>query len=62
MENKIYQEDVSSICVELHDFILQHPVLMDDTDEGFDHFCEFIEQRFDKYFPHLYDGEYRNYN
>lgn len=59
---KIYQEDVSSFIVELSDFIIQHPSLIEDTDEGFDNLAEFVEQRFDKYWPQFYDGEYRNYN
>lgn len=57
---KIYQEDVSSFCLELHDFIVGHPLI--DTEEGFDFLSAFIEQRFNKFWPNLYDGEYKNYN
>lgn len=58
--SKIYQEDVGSFCLELHDFIERHPLAA--TEEGFDYFCNFVEQRFEKFWPQLYDGEYQNYN
>jgi len=59
---KIYQEDVSSFCLEVHDFLMTHPMVYESDEEGFDHLAEFIEQRFDKFWPHLYTGEYQNYN
>ena len=57
---KMYQEDVSSFILELHDYIVRNPLTY--TEEGFDHLAEFVEQRFEKIWPLLYDGEYRNYN
>jgi hypothetical protein len=56
----MYQEDVSSFILELHDYIVRNPLTY--TEEGFDHLAEFVEQRFEKIWPLLYDGEYRNYN
>lgn len=58
---KIYQEDVSSFILELHEYVLHYNGTWEE-DESFDHLQEFIEQRFDKFWPHLYDGEYKNYN
>jgi hypothetical protein len=58
--SKIYQEDVSSFILELHDFIERHPLTT--TEEGFDYLADFVEQRFEKFWPKLYDGEYQNYN
>ena len=58
--SKIYQEDVSSFCLELHSFIENHPSVGEE--EYYDWFQNFVEQRFEKFWPQLYDGEYQNYN
>jgi hypothetical protein len=62
MRSKIYQEEVSSFALEVYETCQQYPLMFIDEDEGFAYFVDFIEQRFDKFWPNLYDGEYRNYN
>lgn len=44
----------------LHTFVETHPLAC--IEEGFDYFSNFVEERFEKFWPQLYDGEYKNYN
>ena len=62
MMSKIYQEDVDAFALELYDFFQNHPLVLEDENEGYMQYHYFLEQRFEKYFSSLYDGDYRNYN
>lgn len=57
--SKINPDDIGTFTLELHDFLVMHP-LITETEEGFDHLLDFVEQRFEKFWSHLI-GE-QNYN
>jgi hypothetical protein len=57
---KIYQDDVDSFMLDLHDFIGRHPLIH--TETGFDYLKDYVEKEFDKRWPHIFTGYYNNYN
>jgi hypothetical protein len=52
----MYQEDVDSICLDIHDWFVRHP--LGTTEEGYDHFREYFEALVSRFST----GDYRNYN
>lgn len=58
----IWQDDVNSFVLELYDYLQRHPLVLQDEDEGYLNFNEFVNERFDKFWPSLYTGDYKNYN
>jgi hypothetical protein len=58
----IWQDEVNSFTLEVYDYLQRHPLVLQDEDEGFSNFHEFINERFDKFWPIDYTGDYRNYN
>ena len=58
----IWQDDVNSFVLELYEYVQTHPVTFEDENEGYGHFQEFVDQRFDKFWSTLYTADYRNYN
>ena len=57
--NKISEEQIDSFILGVHDYIITHPLVMDE-DEGYEHFHEFMHQRFYKYWSYMIKE--RNYN
>jgi hypothetical protein len=58
----IWQDDVNSFVLEVYDYLQRHPLVLEDENEGYGNFQEFINERFDKFWPSLYTADYRNYN
>lgn len=58
--NVIYQEEVNLFILDLHGYLERTPLVT--TEEGYDHLQEYIEQTFEKLWPTLYLGHFRNYN
>jgi hypothetical protein len=58
----IWQDEVNSFVTELYEYVQTHSVTFEDEDEGYADFQEFVNQRFDKFWPVLYTADYRNYN
>jgi hypothetical protein len=52
---RLYQEDISELCLEIHDWLQRTPLAA--TEEGFDWLCSIIENKLEP-FSH----GYQNYN
>lgn len=58
----IWQDQVNEFVLELYEYLQTHPLVLEDEDEGYAQMQEFVNQRFDKFWPALYTADYRNYN
>lgn len=56
MPIEMWYEDIDTIILKAHDWFVRHP--LGATDEGYDHFHEYMQTLLEPYST----GDYRNYN